>query len=107
VEGLNIKTFAQQHRLKTLVDTDGTTIIPGKHGQIYEISDTRLGTMFMPKIYRPRKFAAFKRPAELAGLVARQVGNSEGCFEFDSTDKAQVGSISTAGQDHDQSPIRC
>src|SRR5690348_14203466 len=71
----DIKTFASRHRLKTVVDIDGTTIIPGKHGQIYEVSDTGLATMFMPTAYRPRKFAAIKRAAELAGLVARQVGD--------------------------------
>lgn len=86
----DIKTFATRHRLKTVVDIDGTTIIPGKHGQLYEVSGTRLGTMFLPTAYRPRKFAAVRRAAELAGLVARQVGDSEGCFEFNSNDKAQV-----------------
>ena len=86
----DIKTFATRHRLKTVVDIDGTTIVPGKTGHIYEVSGSRLGTMFLPTAYRPRKFAAIKRAAELAGLVPRQVGDSEGCFEFDSNDKAQV-----------------
>lgn len=87
---VDIKQFATQHRLRTVADIDGTTIVPGKHGQIYEVSDTRLGTMFMPTAYRPRKFAAVRRAAELAGLVARQIGDSEGSFEFDANDKAQV-----------------
>ena len=86
----DVKTFAQRHRLKTVVDIDGTTIVPGKTGHIYEVSGSRLGTMFLPTAYRPRKFAEVRRAAELAGLVARQVGDSEGCFEFDSNDRAQV-----------------
>jgi hypothetical protein len=87
---MDIKHFAVSRRLKTSVDKDGITIIVGKHGQIYEISDTTLGTMFMPREYRPRKFTSFKRAADAAGMTARQVGDSEGCFEFNPADSTQA-----------------
>jgi len=40
--------FATQHRLRTRVDDDLTTIIPGKVGHIYEFDDKLLGVTVIP-----------------------------------------------------------
>lgn len=47
-----VQSFANRHRLKIRVDEDGTRIIPGKLGQIYEYDDAQLAVMVMPVLYR-------------------------------------------------------
>jgi len=49
--GMSVTTltrFATQHRLRTRVDDDLTTIIPGKVGHIYEFDDKLLGVTVIP-----------------------------------------------------------
>ena len=45
---IELKSFADRHRLKISRNECGETIIPGKRGQIYEYNEEMLGVMFTP-----------------------------------------------------------
>ena len=47
-EGQLMRYFASTERLKTRVDADGTYIIPGKFGNIYQYDEDRLAVMVIP-----------------------------------------------------------
>src|SRR5208282_6305585 len=80
---MTIEQFAEKHRLKTKRDDDGTTIIPGRRGHIYEydVDEGLLGVCLMLKSARAYGYA--KR--RLHGVTTVQDGDFEGCFAFDPT----------------------
>jgi hypothetical protein len=80
---VELRTFAEKYRLYTKLDTDGTTIVAGKLGHLYEHSDTQLGLLFMPSVPRARLWAATKAKGTAAGMIVRQNGDSEGTLLFD------------------------
>jgi len=87
-----IQAFAIRHRLKGRVDEDGTWIIPGKYGHIFEFDTGQLAVMVIPD--PPRKnYWTFSRTKLLkAGFVLLQNGDSEGSAMF-STDDAEQGKL--------------
>jgi hypothetical protein len=87
---MNLRTFAATHRLHTNRDVDGTDIIAGKHGHIYEHSDTQLGLLFMPPAARARLWSATKAKATTAGIIVRQNADSEGTLLFDCHNPVQA-----------------
>jgi hypothetical protein len=44
----DVECFADKYRLKTRISEDGTKIIPGRYGQIYEYSPHLLGVLVTP-----------------------------------------------------------
>lgn len=79
-----IKQFADKHRAKVTRDIDdGTDIVAGSNGQIYEFSRERLGVIFIPTVVRTRKWNALTTEAIAAGMTLHQDGDSEGSFSFD------------------------
>jgi len=56
-----VQRFAQSNRLKTKIDADGTPIIPGKLGHIYQYDENRLGVMVMPNNSRVRYWNITRR----------------------------------------------
>ncbi len=89
---MDLRTFAEKYRLYTKRDTDGTDIVAGKLGHIYEHSDTQLGLLFMPSAPRARLWSVTKAKGTIAGMVVRQNGDSEGTLLFaaDSPEQARL-----------------
>ena len=85
-----IKQFAQDHRLKTVTDECGESVIRGKTGHVYQYSDSLLAVMFLPPVHRPRLWGNWKRAAEGLCMALVQNGDSEGCLTFDHDNKEQV-----------------
>jgi len=85
-----IQAFATRNRLKTRVDDDGTRIIPGKYGHIFEYDTGQLAVMVIPD--PPRKnYWTFSRTKLLeAGFVLLQNGDSEGSALFSPDDAEQT-----------------
>jgi|SRR5215472_359303 len=87
-----VHAFATIHRLKALVDEDGTKIIPGRYGHIFAYDSGQLGVIVIPN--PPRKnYWAFARTKLLeAGFVLLQNGDSEGSglFSADDTEQAKL-----------------
>ena len=74
-----IHAFAQQHRLPTTRETDGTLVIPGRAGcQLYEYSESELGLIVLSdaKDSRPRRWAGIRKKCLDAGMMLRQNGLS-------------------------------
>jgi hypothetical protein len=88
-----IHSFAQQHRLRTFRDTDGTIVIRGQAGcHLYEYSDSELGLMILSdaKDARPRRWAGIRKKCLAAGMVFRQEGDDEGALSFDPNNRQQA-----------------
>lgn len=84
---MTVEEFATNHRLKTRIDCDGTRIVPGRRGHIYEYDPDAglLGVclMFQPGMSGSRAYGFAKRRLEASGLTRTQDGDFEGCFAFD------------------------
>jgi len=87
---VGIRSFAEKYRLYTKLDTDGTTIVAGKLGHIYEHSETQLGLLFMPTAPRARLWSATKAKGTAAGMLLRQNAESEGTMLFDHNNPEQA-----------------
>ena len=88
---MGLRTFAEKYRLYTKLDTDGTTVIAGKLGHLYEHSDTQLGLLFMPTVPRARLWSVTKAKGTAARvLVVRQNADSEGTLLFDANSAEQA-----------------
>lgn len=86
-----IQSFAAQHRLKTRVsEEDGTKIIPGKFGQIYDYGDGRLGVLVMPDPPRPHYWGFVRAKLLAAGFVVVLDGDGEGAATFDPANPQQA-----------------
>ena len=88
-----VKHYAERHRLKTRVDDDNTTTIPGKYGQIYEYDvagRSTLAVMFMPRVPMEKpitgwklKWTYWREKCAAAGMEVIQNGDWEGTLRFD------------------------
>jgi hypothetical protein len=94
-----IQLFADNFRLNTRVTSDdGTKIIRGKFGHIYEYNDGLLGVLVMPKPPRRRYWGCTRTTLQEAGLVVVQDGDGEGAATFDPSDPNQAkAAIRVAG----------
>jgi hypothetical protein len=85
---MNIKDFAEKHRLKITRDACNDPVIKGRFGHIYEHDDNgALGVCLMFETTRKYNFAA--KTLRGLGCTQRQDGNSEGCLTFDTGNAAQ------------------
>jgi hypothetical protein len=78
-----IKAFANRYRLKTRVDEDNTTIIPGGMGHIYDFGEGRFGVMVIPGAARRHKWGFVRASLLRQGFVVIQDGDGEGAAIFD------------------------
>ena len=88
-----IHTFAQQNRIRTFRDTDGTTIIRGRDGcHLYEYSDSELGLLVSSEANdpRPRRWTGIRKRCLAAGMTLRQNGDDEGALSFDPNNRKQA-----------------
>lgn len=91
MSAVTIKTFAESYRLKTALDSDGTTIIPGRSGQIYEHGDGRFGVIFQSSRFRTREgWNNRRKECEAAGMELWQDGDYQGALLFDPDYPGQV-----------------
>lgn len=94
----SLTAFAGRHGLKVRVDEDGTKIIPGKFGQIYEYGDGRLAVMVIPKPPRKNYWGGTQNRLAKLGFVIVQNGDCEGAALFDPTNSNQAkAAIKAAG----------
>lgn len=87
---MTIEKFAEKYRLKTRIDEDGTKIIPGRVGHLYEYDDEVMGVIVMP--VPPRKqYWGYTRTALISvGCSVVQDGDGEGAATFDPANLEQV-----------------
>jgi hypothetical protein len=93
-----IQSFARLHRLRTRLDTDGTLIIAGKLGHIYQYDDYRLAVLVMPPLARVRYWSATGRKLIALGFSIVQNCDCEGAAVFAPGDPKQArAAIRAAG----------
>ena len=88
-----IHTFAQQNRLPTSRESDGTRVIRGQAGcHLYEYSDSELGLIVLSdaKDARPRRWAGIRKKCLAVGMTLRQNGDDEGALSFDPNNRKQA-----------------
>lgn len=87
-----IHVFAEQNRLRTSRETDGTTVIYGQDGcHLYEYSDSELGLMILcdGDDSRPRRWSGIRKKCLAADMTLRQNAEDEGALSFDPNNKQQ------------------
>jgi hypothetical protein len=93
-----IQGFACRHRLKTRTDADGTLIIPGKFGHIYQYDEHRLAVLVLPPTCHRRYWCASRRRLSNLGFTIVQNGDCEGAAVFTASDHEQTrAAIKAAG----------
>ncbi len=86
-----IHRFADRYRLKTRVCVeDGTTIVPGSVGHIYEYDNHLLGVMVMPDPPRKRYWGCVRAALLEAGFTLVLDGDGEGAAVFDPENEQQA-----------------
>jgi hypothetical protein len=87
-----IQVFADQNRLRTSRETDGTTVICGQGGcHLYEYSDCELALMIVCDTGDtcPRRWSGIRKKCIAAGMTLRQNAENEGALSFDPNNKPQ------------------
>jgi len=85
---MNINSFAVKHKLSIKRDLDGTFIIHGRVGDLYEYDQEELGVIFLNLTLK--KWGSIRRQCQSAGMIIRQNGDSEGALSFDPSNAAQA-----------------
>lgn len=96
---MTLKEFAQSHRLRIRIDGCGDAVIPGRastggggriedRSHVYDFGGGRFGLCLM--FATARKFGFSARFLDRAGIAAKQIGDTEGVFLFDPSNKAHV-----------------
>jgi hypothetical protein len=98
---MDIKTFAEQYRIKTRKDSCDEPVIPGKprktkwvedKSHIYENGDGQFGLCLMNPLPYPESKGKYRNAQKrllAAGFIQSQDGDSEGTFLFDPTNAIQ------------------
>jgi hypothetical protein len=86
----SITAFATRLGLKVRVDEDGTKIIPGRHGNIYQYDDDLFGVMVIPNPPRRRYWGCVRMTLLKIGCQLVQDGDGEGAAIFDPTNPKQI-----------------
>ena len=90
---MDLPQFAKKYRLTLKTDNaDGTEVIFGRTGQIYEYDLDLLCVMFiLPKDAkaRPRTWQNVRTKCLAAGMILRQNGDAEGSLSFDAENHEQ------------------
>jgi len=83
-----LRRFAAKHRVKTRRHIDGTVIIPGRLGHVYELDEEQLAVLLTLPSVRHWTFARARLIAD--GFAIVQNGDSEGCAAFCPSDVSQA-----------------
>lgn len=93
---VQLREWAERHRVRVRRDEDNALHIPGKLGSVYVYGSGRLGVAVMETTVRRWRFR--RRKCEAAGMEMRQGGDTEGAFTFDPDDDEQAAvAIEVAG----------
>jgi hypothetical protein len=89
---IDISTYASRYRLKLRRDIDGTDIILGRRGHIYEY-DPEAGLLgvclqFEPGMGGARAYGFARKRFLALGALCVQNGDFEGCLAFDPENEA-------------------
>lgn len=88
---MTLEQFAKKYRLRIRTNKDdGTEVIAGSVGHIYEYDEGELGVMYFPGRWSPKTWGNIKRKAAPLGMTVRQNGDSEGALSFDPTNRAHA-----------------
>jgi hypothetical protein len=88
---MSLASFAVQHRLKLKTDFgDGTPIILGRIGHIYEYGDRTLGVMVIPNPSRKNAWGFTRKKFLAVGMRIVQNGDCEGAAVFDPENAEQA-----------------
>lgn len=85
-----LSDFAAAHRLRVKRAVDGTDIIPGKYGHVYEYGEGQLGVLILPLPPQRKYWGRAKAKLLAAGFTVRQSGDGEGAATFDPADPEQA-----------------
>jgi hypothetical protein len=107
---VNIKQFAEKNNLRKMkTDVDGTVIILGRYGHIYEYNDAYMGVIIIPNPPRQKMWGYARTALTQAGLKIVQNGDGEGSAIFSPHKPVQVQAALKAAhcyQKHHLSPER-
>ena len=93
-----LKSFAHRERLNTRIDRDGTLIVPGRLGHLYQHDEQSLGVLIMPPHVRARCWTLTRRRLASLGFRVTQDGDAEGAALFAASDPEQArAAIKAAG----------
>jgi hypothetical protein len=93
-----VQRFAHTNRLKTKIDADGTLIIPGKLGHIYQYDHHSLGVVVVPRIPRRKYWGLTRRKLLALWFTVVQDGDGEGAAVFNPANAEQArAAIKAAG----------
>jgi hypothetical protein len=80
---MTIHDFANKHHVSLTRAEDGTLVVKGRNGEIYEYNDEELGVLIMPTSPRQVRFWGHACKKMLAaGMTLRQNGDHEGALSF-------------------------
>jgi hypothetical protein len=87
-----VKSFATANKLQApKTDTDGTAVIFGRTGQLFEYDNSQLGVIYSnPKDLTSQRWNTFRGDALKAGMELIQHGDREGSLAFDPKDRLQT-----------------
>lgn len=87
----SVTDFANKHKLNWKIDPDdGTTVIPGHLGHIYEWDQDLLAVMYLSDNGTAAKWNNARRACIAAGMTLLQDGDTEGSLSFDPTSHEQA-----------------
>jgi|SRR5215469_3581789 len=87
-----IHAFAEQNRLRTSREPDGTTVIRGQAGcHLYQYDEREIGLLIFSEGQdaHPRRWTAIRKKCLAAGMTLRQNGDDEGALSFDPNSRQQ------------------
>ncbi len=80
---MDLKDFARQHSLKIKRSRDdGTDNVLGKHGEIYDYSESELALIVCGGAAGTGRWARVRKKCIAAGMTLRQNGDDEGALSF-------------------------
>jgi hypothetical protein len=85
-----IITFARRERLRMRRDGDGTVIVAGRLGHLYEAAPGLMALMIMPDPPRGRYWGCLRQRLKQCGFEILQDADGEGSAGFDPYDRTQI-----------------
>ena len=84
----DLRAFASEHRLKAKIGDDGSQLVCGRDGEIYEYGSGHFAVMLLD--LTAREWGYRKRTGKRHGMTVMQDGDREGTMTFDPTDRGQA-----------------
>jgi hypothetical protein len=85
---MDLRRFVETHGLRTKREEDGTAVVLGKHGHLYEHDSAQFGLVLFD--LTARMWNHRKRACLAVGMELYLDGDAEGVLLFDATNEEQV-----------------